>query len=367
MIVKMLDLGREVERLRPQLHEAIEGVLGSTQFIMGPPVKEFEAAIATYAGVKHAIGCNSGTDALEIAARAIGLRPGDEVITTPFTFFATVEPILRSEMAKTVFVDIDPATFNLDVTQVEAKINKRTKAIIPVHLYGQAADMEPLRALSLEHEIPIIEDVAQAFGAEYGGKKLGTLGDVGCLSFFPSKNLGAYGDGGMMLTDDDDLAEKLRMLRVHGARKKYFNEIAGYNSRLDTLQAAILLAKLPSLDWCNEQRQAAAAYYDERLVEIAEIEIPLKRCYGTHVYHQYTLRVSGGRRDELQQALKAREIATEIYYPTPLHKLPPYEGQGLSLPEAERAAAEALSLPIGPDLTREEQDYVIQAIQEFYF
>ncbi|QQG49787.1 MAG: DegT/DnrJ/EryC1/StrS family aminotransferase [Candidatus Berkelbacteria bacterium] len=363
MEVRMLNLGLEVERLRPQLTEAIEGVLASTQFIMGAPVKEFETEIAAYTGAKHAIGCNSGTDALMIAARALDLKEGDEVITTPFTFFATVEPLLHLGV-KAVFVDIDPETFNMNVDEVAPRINSRTKAIIPVHLFGQAVDMDPLVTLAAEHDLAIVEDVAQAFGADYQGNKLGTIGDIGCLSFFPSKNLGAYGDGGMMLTDDDEMAEKLRMLRNHGARKKYHNEVAGYNSRLDTLQAAILRTKLPHLDWCNARRLEAATYYSEALAEVEGLSVPATRDYGTHVFHQYTLRVNGGRRDELQESLKVKGVSTEIYYPVAIHKLEPFADFGYELPEAERAAAEVLSLPIGPDLTREEQDYVIQAIKE---
>lgn len=360
--IPLLDLKAEIELLWDELNGAIQEVLRSGVFIMGPNVKALEQEIASYLGVKHAVALNSGTDALILGVHALGIQPGDEVITTPFTFFATAEAISHFK-ATPVFVDIDPRTFNLNVEQIRAKITPRTKAIIPVHLYGHAADMDSIMEIAREYGLKVLEDVAQAFGGEYKGRKLGAIGDAGALSFFPSKNLGAFGDGGMLVTNDDAIAETVRMLRVHGARKKYFNERVGVNSRLDEIQAAVLRVKFRYIDEWNRKRRAAAARYNELLRDIPDIETPYEAPYAYHVYHQYTIRVRGDRRDWLQAQLKEAGIDTFVYYPVPLHLLPIYRDMGLSLPEAERASREVLSLPMGPMLTNESQYEVAQSIR----
>ncbi|MEW6663394.1 MAG: DegT/DnrJ/EryC1/StrS family aminotransferase [Bacillota bacterium] len=359
--IPVLDLKPEIEFLWDDLMSAIQGVLKSGQFIMGPNVKAFEEEAAAYLGVKHAVGVNSGTDALVIGLRAAGIGPGDEVITTPFTFFATAEAVSLVG-ATPVFVDIDPKTFNIDPNLIEPAITPRTRAILPVHLYGQAADMDPIMELAAKHNLKVIEDTAQAFGGEYKGKKLGTIGDVGCFSFFPSKNLGAYGDGGLIATNDDQIAETARMLRVHGSRKKYYNETIGYNSRLDELQAAILRVKLPHIDAWNDARRQAARRYNDLLKDVPSIFIPYEDPNTKHVYHQYTIRVLDGKRGVVQQRLADQGIGTMVYYPVPVHKLPVYAESNFSLPAAENAAAEVLSLPIWPDIPHEIQVCVVQAL-----
>ncbi len=361
--IPMLDLSQEIDALWQDLNEAIQRVLRSGQFILGPEVEAFEREVAAYLGVKHAIGVNSGTDALMIGLRALGVGPGDEVITTPFTFFATAEAI-SNVGATPVFVDIDPKTFNIDPARIEERITPRTKAILPVHLYGQAADMDPILDLARRHGLKVLEDVAQAFGGSYKGKKLGTLGDAGAFSFFPSKNLGAYGDGGLIATDDGAVAEMARMLRVHGSRRKYYNEMVGYNSRLDSLQAAILRVKLPRLDRLNEARRQVARRYTEALAGLPGVEVPVEAPYAQHVYHQYTLRIIDGRRDQVQKRLAEAGIATMIYYPVPLHRLPVYAGVDCACPEAERAASEVLSLPIWPKISPAMQEFVVTALTE---
>jgi len=361
--IPLLDLTSEINELREEFQAAINGVLRSGHFIMGPNVAAFEAEAAAYLGVKHAIGLNSGTDALVIALKAAGIGPDDEVITTAFSFFATAEAISQVG-AKPVFVDIDPLTFNIDSSQIEAAITRQTRALLPVHLFGQAADMTPVLALAEKYQLRVIEDVAQAFGAEYHGRKLGTLGDVGCYSFFPTKNLGAFGDGGMIGTNDDQLAEFCRMLRVHGARKKYFNELIGYNSRLDELQAAVLRVKLPRIDRMLELRREAGLRYHALLANLDDrIVLPGEAAYGQHVFNQYTLRVKAGKREQLQQYLSGQGIGTMVFYPLPLHQLPPYAGWQYSLTEAERAAREVLSIPIWPQITPEIQEQVAVALK----
>ncbi|WP_373995963.1 DegT/DnrJ/EryC1/StrS family aminotransferase [Moorella sp. E308F] len=341
---------------------AIQGVLKSGQFIMGPNVKAFEQEAAAYLGVKHAVGVNSGTDALVIALRAAGIGPGAEVITTPFTFFATAEAI--SQVGATpVFVDIDPKTFNINPDLIEPAITSRTRAILPVHLYGQAADMDPIMELAKKYNLKVIEDTAQAFGGEYKGRKLGTIGDAGCFSFFPSKTLGAFGDGGLIATNDDEIAEKARMLRVHGAKKKYYNEVIGYNSRLDEIQAAILRVKLPHIDEWNEARRQAAKRYNELLKDVPGIVTPYEAPYARHVYHQYTIRVPDGMRDKMKQFLADQAIGTMVYYPVPVHKLPVYAGSNYRLPESEKAAGEVLSLPIWPKILDETQARVAKVLE----
>lgn len=361
--VPLLDMQPEIQSIWDELITAVEGVLRKSQFIMGPNVKEFEREVAQYLGVKHAIGVNSGTDALVIACQAIGLQPGDEVITTPFTFFATGEAVSHFG-AIPVFVDIDPRTFNLDVSKIEAKITSRTKAILPVHLYGHSADMDPLMALAKKHGLKVIEDVAQAFGCDYKGRKAGTIGDIGCFSFFPSKNLGGFGDAGMIVTNDEEFAVECAMLRVHGAKKKYFNEVVGYNSRLDEIQAAMLRVKLPRIDEANAGRRRAAEIYNELLGDVPAVITPLVADYTTHVYHQYTIRIQEGKRDSVQEKLAVNGVSTFVYYPVSIDKLPVYEGlTKQNMPNCELCSAEALSLPIWPQIERETQEYVANAIK----
>ena len=362
--IPVLDLKPEINEHLNEYMKAIEEVLRSAQFIMGPNVKAFEEEVARYLGVKHAIGVNSGTDALVIALRAAGIGENDEVITTPFTFFATAESITALG-ATPVFVDIDERTFNINPDLIKQAITKRTKAILPVHLYGQAADMDPIMELAAKYGLKVIEDTAQAFGGEYKGHKLGTIGHAGCYSFFPSKTLGAFGDGGLIATNDDEVAEKARMLRVHGSRKKYYNETVGYNSRLDEIQAAILRVKLPRIDQANEARRMAAQRYNELLCDVSGIITPYEDERAKHVYHQYTIRVLNGKRDELQQCLADRGIGTMVYYPMPVHKLPIYKDTAPLLSVAERLANEVLSLPIWPNIAEEVQREVVGAIREF--
>jgi dTDP-4-amino-4,6-dideoxygalactose transaminase len=361
--IPVLDLGPEIDALWDDLQRAIQSVIRAGQFILGPDVKAFESEVAAYLGVKHAIGMNSGTDALVIALRALKIGPGDEVITTPFTFIATAEAI--SQVGATpVFADIDPTTFNIDPAEVARLVTPRTRAILPVHLYGHAADMDALTAVARRHNLKIVEDVAQAFSGLHRGRKLGTIGEVGAFSFFPSKNLGAFGDAGMVTTNDDAVAEAARMLRAHGSRKKYYNEVMGYNSRMDTIQAAILRVKLPHIDAYSEGRRRVAAYYHQQLKDVPGLTTPHEADYATPVYHQYTVRIAGNRRDAVQQRLADEGIGTMVYYPVPVHKLPIYAGTPCSLPHAERACQEVLSLPIWPQMPRETQDEVVRSLRE---
>jgi len=366
--IPILDLAPEVAELRPQILAAVNRILDKTNFIMGEDVKLLEEEVATYLGVKHAIGVNSGTDALVIALRALGVGVGDEVITTPFTFFATAESI-SAVGAKPVFVDIDEATFNIDPNLIEAAITPATKAIMPVHLYGRSAVMGEIMAIAEKHGLKVVEDCAQSFGSKYvgedeklSGKQTGTMGDMGAYSFFPSKNLGGYGDGGLIATNDDELAATARMLRVHGARKKYHNEVLGYNSRLDTLQAAILRVKLPHIERWNTHRYQAALRYNAALANVEGI-IPPSAPEG-HVFHQYTVRFTGKSRDEVQALLQAQGIGTMVYYPIPQDQLPIYKGQYPVYPVSEKLAKEVLSLPMGHYISEEAQQKVIAAVMK---
>ncbi|WP_337100773.1 DegT/DnrJ/EryC1/StrS family aminotransferase [Paenibacillus sp. YIM B09110] len=361
--IPILDLSYEINELKPQLMNAFESVIDNGVFIMGANVKQFEAEAAAYLGVKHAVALNSGTDALVIALLAAGIQEGDEVITTPFTFFATAEAISQVR-ATPVFVDVEPRTYNLDLNQLEAAITPKTKAIIPVHLFGHTLDMDRLMSISEKYGLVVVEDVAQAFGGMYKNKKVGTIGDFGCYSFFPSKNLGAYGDGGMLVTNDASFAEKAAMLRVHGSKKKYYNEVVGFNSRLDEIQAAILRIKLPHIDEWNEGRRTAADRYAKLLEGVDGIIAPSEDDYAKHVFHQYTVRVTNGKRDELQKKLEAEGISTMVYYPVPVHKLPIYESMRVQMPVSEQLAEEVLSLPIWPQIDATVQQYVIQKIIE---
>jgi dTDP-4-amino-4,6-dideoxygalactose transaminase len=377
--IPILDLSPQYQSLKPEIYAAIDRVLESGQFIMGPDVKQFEQEVATYLGVKHAIAVNSGTDALVIGLRAMGIGSGDEVITTPFSFFATAESI-SSVGATPIFVDIDPKTFNIDPAKIKDKITSRTKAIMPVHLYGNPAAMTQIIEIAQAHGLKVIEDCAQSFGARYAGtcsgcdgacsetlrstitgKMTGTIGDVGAYSFFPSKNLGAYGDGGLIATNDDAIADLARMLRVHGAKKKYHNEIIGYNSRLDTLQAAILRVKLPHIDGWNSGRRRVASLYTELLADIPEVVAP--EVISGHVFHQYTIRIVKGDRDKVASDLSAKGISTMIYYPIPQDRLPIYAGKYPVNPISDQLGTQVLSLPIWPELDRSIAEEVIGCLR----
>lgn len=368
MNIPMLDLSEQYQTMKADILEQLDKVMSSSQFILGSNVKKLEADVAKLSNVEHGIGVANGSDAIHIALQAAGIKAGDEVITTAFTFFATGGAIARAN-AKPIYVDIDPVTFNIDPEKVEEAITEKTKAIVAVHLYGQMADMESLQQIAKKHDLVLIEDAAQAIGAKQNGKTVGELGTAATYSFFPTKNLGAYGDGGMLVTNDTELAENARIIRVHGSKPKYYHQVLGYNSRLDELQAAVLNVKLPHLSKWTEQRREHAAHYTEQLeAKVSEhVVTPVEEEGYYHVYHQYTLRVE--RRDELQAFLKEQGVATMIYYPVPLHLQPVFAELGYKdgdLPITEKAAREALSLPMFPELKKEQQDYVIEKIIEFY-
>jgi len=359
--IPVLDLSPQVDALWPELNHAIQKVLRGTHFILGPEVKAFEEEAARYLGARHAVACNSGTDALVIALRALGIGPGHEVITTPFTFFATAEAISHVG-ARPVFVDIDPESMNLDPLLVEKAVTARTRAILPVHLFGRACDMAELGDIAKRHGLKVVEDCAQSFGARYRGKQTGTMGQVGCYSFFPSKNLGAYGDGGLMATDDDALADTLRMLRAHGSRRKYHNETLGYNSRLDEVQAAVLRVKLPHLEAWNRGRRRVAENYRRLLDGHPGFVTP--RVVEGHVFHQYTLQLRPGDRAQVQARLEEEGVDTMIYYPVPCHRLKVYQESHADTrcPVAEAMAERVLSLPIWPEMDEESQVTVAHAL-----
>jgi dTDP-4-amino-4,6-dideoxygalactose transaminase len=357
----MIELEAEHAEYLDELREAIDAVLRHGQFILGPEVKAFEDECAAYLGCAHAIGVNSGTDALVLALRALDIGPGDEVVTTPFTFFATAESI-SAVGATPVFADIEPVTMNLDPASAAAAITGRTRAIMPVHLFGQPCAMDELETIAADRGLPLVEDAAQAFGARYGEQCAGTIGAAGAFSFFPSKTLGGLGDGGLVVTDRDDVADRVRMLRFHGSRRKYFNEEIGYNSRLDTIQAAALRVKLRRLDDANKQRNRVAERYETLLGGAAGITTPATAPGRSHVFHQYTVRIAGGCRDVVAEALAADSISSMVYYPVPVHRLPVYAGLGASCPVAEAAADEVLSLPISPAMADDTVDAVAAAV-----
>lgn len=361
MSIPLLDTRQETDELWDELRTAIDRVMRSGRFILGPEVNAFEQELADYLGVKHAIGVASGTDALLIGLHALGVGPGDEVITTAFSFAATAFSIIRVG-ATPVFADIDPVTFNLDPRRLEAAISARTKAILPVHLFGQAADMAEVTRIAASRNLLVLEDAAQSFGGTFQGSLLGSIGDAGALSFFPSKILGAYGDGGMVVTNRDDVAETARLFRAQGARRKYENEVVGYNSRLDALQAAILRVKLPHIPEWIDRRRRIAARYSEHLNDLADIAVPRVDSRCEHAFHQYTIRVAGAERDRLRSALAERGIQTMVYYPKTLPGLPALNGHD-PVPLAERSTKEVLSLPIWPQMAAEQQDSVISAIR----
>ncbi|MFN4260929.1 MAG: DegT/DnrJ/EryC1/StrS family aminotransferase [Gemmataceae bacterium] len=368
--VPLCDLQGQYRELQADIEAAVLRVLASGQVINGPDVAALEEEVARYCGAAYGVGCASGTDALLLALQALGVGPGTEVILPPFTFFATVGSVCRLG-ARPVFADIDPVTYNLDPLQVENKITERTRAIIPVHLYGQCCDMEPLWDIAERHQLPLIEDAAQAIGAEYQGKRTGTLGAVGCFSFYPSKNLGTYGDGGMVVTNDAEWAQRIACLRGHGMEPKYYHKLIGWNARLDTVQAAMLRVKLPHLDRWTEMRQEAAQRYDMLIEEqhlTGFLHRPVTRPRRRHVFNQYVTRVGQGQRDALVRHLKGHKIGCEIYYPVPLHlqECLTYLGyQEGDFPASEAACREVLALPMFPEITEEQQDFVIQTCANF--
>jgi dTDP-4-amino-4,6-dideoxygalactose transaminase len=364
--VPLLDLTGQYAKLKPEILPLIEAALDHQQLINGPEVAAFEQQTADYVGVDHAIGCSSGTDALILALMALGIGCGSEVITSPFTFFATVGSLYRQGVTPR-FVDIEPGSFNLDTQQVADAVNDRTAGIMPVHLFGQLADMPAIQAIAKDHELKVIEDAAQAIGASRDGKQAGAWGDCGCFSFFPSKNLGGAGDGGMVVCRDAELAERCRMFRNHGAKQKYFHDEVGGNFRLDTLQAAYLSVKLRHLDDWHKARRDNAAYYDQRFADVAEVTTPPITEGNASIYNQYVVRVAD--RDGLQQHLQQSGIGSAVYYPLPLHLQPCFKhlghGEG-DFPIAEQASREVIALPVFPELTRQQQDRVVDVVSGYY-
>lgn len=375
MNVPFLDLKAQYQQIKDEIDRAVTELISEQQFILGPKVEALEEAIAAYSTARYGIGVASGSDALTLSLMAVGVGAGDAVITTSFTFFATAGSISKVG-ATPVFVDIDPRTYNLDPTRIQERITPQTKAIIPVHLFGQSADMELIKKIAHSSSLWIIEDAAQAIGSDYirnsvPPQRVGSIGDVGCFSFYPSKNLGGFGDGGMVTTNDDELAERLRLLRVHGASSKYYYQYIGINSRLDALQAAVLLVKFRYLEEWTAKRLKNAAYYDQLFDEIRHqelgIEIPYVQYNNRHIYNQYVIRVP--KRDELRDFLAQEGIGTDIYYPLPLHLQECYQKLGYGegdFPHAEKAAQETLALPIYPELTPKQQEYVVSKIEEFF-
>jgi dTDP-4-amino-4,6-dideoxygalactose transaminase len=376
MKVPLLDLKAQYLTIKEEIRSAIDEVLESQIFILGPKVEELEKSVAAYSQTKYGIGVSSGTDALLISLMAIDIQPGDEVITTPFTFFATAGVVARLK-ARPVFVDIDPVTFNIDPAKIEKAITKKTKAIIPIHLFGQCAEMDPIMAIANTHGLSVIEDAAQSIGAEYKGRRAGSIGHLGIFSFFPSKNLGGFGDGGMVVTNDEKLFDKIKILRVHGSRPKYHHKIVGGNFRLDSLQAAILSVKLKYLDGWSHGRQKNADKYDQIFKSSGLVEkglaVPPRAVYkdggdkNYHIYNQYTIRAK--MRDELRVHLKNATIGSEVYYPLPLHLQECFKDLGYrrgDLPASEEAVGSVLSIPIYPELTAEQVDYIITTIVGFH-
>jgi len=366
MGVPFFDLKRQYRSVKNELNAAVQQVMDSSRFVLGEKVKSFEEEFASFCGTDFAVGVANGTDALRLALLACGIGKGDEVITVPNTFIATTEAISQTG-AKIIFVDIDPQMYNIDVSQIEEKISERTQAILPVHLFGQPADMDPIVKIAKKYNLKVVEDSCQAHGAEYKGKKAGSIGDAGCFSFYPSKNLGAFGDGGMVATDGNKIVHTIRILRDHGQAKKYEHLVEGYNSRLDEIQAAILRVKLKRLDEWNKLRRKNASIYDELLEDVDEVVTPSEPEYAQHVYYLYVIRTR--RRDELQEWLKSKEIGTGLHYPVSLHLQKAYENLGHKdgdFPVAEECAKQILSLPMFPELTREEIEKVVSEIKTFF-
>jgi dTDP-4-amino-4,6-dideoxygalactose transaminase len=371
--IVMVDLQKQYHKIKQEIDTAMQEVLNTTAFIQGPQVQQFAEALAKYNNVEYVIPCANGTDALQIAMMALDLKPGDEIILPVHTYVATAEVIALLGLTP-VFTEVNTDTFNIDVSQLETKITSKTKAIVPVHLYGQCADMEPLLAIAHKHNLHVIEDTAQALGAVYtfsNGTQMraGTMGAIGTTSFFPSKNLGCYGDGGALFTRNKDLAEKIKMMANHGQRIKYHHDVIGVNSRLDTLQAAILNVKLKYLNGYELARNKVASYYDTKLAGISGLEIPRRSANSTHVFHQYTLKIKNNKRDELKKYLEEKEIPTMIYYPVPLHLQKAYKRPGFeegSFPLTESLSKEVISLPIHTEMHEEQQQYIVSCIKDFF-
>jgi dTDP-4-amino-4,6-dideoxygalactose transaminase len=367
--IQMVDLKKQYKKIKSEVDQAIIDVLESSAFINGKPVQEFAGNLAAYLGAKHVIPCANGTDALQIAMMALGLEPGDEVITPSFTYIATTEVVALLGL-KPVFVDVDPKTFCMDPKSLEAAITPKTKMIVPVHLYGHSAPMEEILAIAKKHNLYVLEDTAQAIGGDYyfpdgSSKKVGTMGHVGCTSFFPSKNLGCYGDGGAMFTDDDALAEKLRMVANHGQKVRYYHELVGCNSRLDTVQAAVLKIKLGHLDEYIDARRAAADYYDKAFANHPKISTPYRADFCKHVFHQYTMILDGVDRDGLVDFLASKKVPSMIYYPVPAHRqkmFGSFGGADFDLPVTDWLTHRVVSLPIHTELDAAQQDYIIENV-----
>ncbi len=370
--IQMVDLVGQYEKIKPEVDAALQRVIDTAAFINGPEVKEFEKELADYLGVKHVIGCANGTDALQIAMMALGLKAGDEIITCSFTFVATVEVVALLGITP-VFADVLPGTYNIDPEDIKRKITPKTKAIVPVHLFGQAADMDAIMAIAKEHNLFVIEDNCQAVGTDYlstsGTKKTGTIGQIGTTSFFPSKNLGCYGDGGAMFTNDDEVAKKLRRVCNHGSDVRYYHEVVGVNSRLDSMQAAILRVKLKHLKEYDAARNAAASVYDKAFAGMPRIVIPQRSNNSTHVFHQYTMRVTGGHRDGLKKHLEANGVPAMIYYPVPCHLQNAYKSARFpegSLPVTEQLIHEVLSLPMSTELSNEQLAHITATVKSYF-
>ena len=369
--INMVDLFGQYENIKTEIDSGIQEVINTTEFINGTAVKKFSSELASYLDVKHLLPCANGTDALQIALMAIGCEPGDEIITVPFTFVATVEVIALLKL-KPVFTEINPRTFNIDVNRIEEKITPRTKAIVPVHLFGQSADMEKIMEIAAKHNLYVIEDAAQAVGCDYifsSGKKqkAGTIGHIGTTSFYPTKNLGAYGDGGALITNNDDLAQKIKIICDHGSSRKYYYDSIGVNSRLDSIQAAILRVKLAHLDAYNKKRIAVADFYNSKFKELSGMQIPETVPYSNHVYHQYTLLIENNR-DEMKEFLQSKGIPSMIYYPVPLHLSNAYKIYGYAdgdFPVSEQIASQVLSLPMHTELDEEQLNYITGHVIDF--
>ncbi len=371
--IKMVDLHGQYLKIKQEVDEAIQGVIDSTAFIKGSDVLDFQNELSAYLGVSHTVACGNGTDALQVAMMALELQPGDEVITTPFSFIATVE-VIKLLGLKPVLVDVEPDTFNLNPQLLEDAVTERTRAIVPVHLFGQCANMEAIMAFAREHGIFVIEDNAQALGAEYtfsdgSIQRAGTIGHMGTTSFFPSKNLGAFGDGGALFTNDESFAQMLASLVNHGMKKRYYYNHVGVNSRLDTLQAAILRVKLKHLDSYHKARQEAAAYYDQALSGIPEVQVPVRSAFTTHIFHQYTLQMDPSIRDPLKEWLAEQKVPSMIYYPVPLHLQDAYQDLGYKpgdLPASEELSHRVLSLPIHTEMDETQLAYITSQVQSFF-
>lgn len=374
MNIQMVDLKGQYKKIQEEVDQAVLEVIRSAAFINGPAVKSFQANLEQYLGAKHVIPCANGTDALQIAFMALGLQPGDEVIVPAFTYVATAEVIALLRL-KPIMVDVDPDTFNITADIIEAAVTPNTKAVVPVNLFGQSCDMEPIMEVAKKHNLYVVEDNAQAIGADYTfsdghTQKTGTIGHIGCTSFYPSKNLGAYGDGGAIYTNDDELASKLRMMANHGQNKRYYHAHVGVNSRLDSIQAAILDIKLRHLDAYAEKRREAAAHYDKAFAGMDQLVVPVRQHNSTHVFHQYTLKVKDGKRDELQTYLKEKGLPSMIYYPVPLYEQEAYKGlsdrQVDFLPVTDQLCKEVISLAMHSELNQEQLEHITETVKSFW-